>query len=397
MYSNTRLGDILKGLPRHQVDRLARQHRADHYAKRFDAWSHLVSMVSAQLLGSQSLRDLESCYNAAGSTHYHLGTQALRRSTLADANRTRDAGFFKAVCELLLQGARRQVRRDLQAPLYLIDSSPIPLSGRGFDDWTLDNRIQRTQGLKLHLHYACNTQAPVDVQLTPPNVNDVEVGKQLSPEAGATYVFDKGYCDYNWWHALNEQGACFVSRFKRNANLTDVQPWQPEAPRSEVILSDEQVYLKNRVLGARKRPNLYRKPLRRIRVRREGKTPLVLVTNDFERSADDIAALYKQRWEIELFFKWIKQNLKIKRFLGRSENAVKIQLYTAIIAYLLIQAYRTTQGMTESMQRVLNIIARSLFDRPRTAYAMAKARRLERERYAALQPPLPLATDFPGQ
>ena len=136
-------------------------------------------MVSAQLLGSQSLRDLESCHNVAGSTHYHLGTQAPRRSTLGDTNRTRDAGFFKAVCGLL-QGARCQVRRDLQAPLYLIDSSPTPLSGRGFDDWTLDNRMQRTQGLKLHLRYACNTQAPVDVQLNPLNVNDVEVGKQLN-------------------------------------------------------------------------------------------------------------------------------------------------------------------------------------------------------------------------
>lgn len=363
MYRNTRFGDIMKGLPRGFFDQVIDQTEADKHTKGFSSWDQLLVMVYAHISGSASLRSLLSRFNSHEAQHYHLGTQVIKRSTLADANRKRSVEAFKEVCDGLLQQAHRRVRKDGQDLLYLLDSTPIQLKGYGYD-WAAATRAARTQGLKLHLQYAPQAEVPVNATISTPNVNDIEEARHLAIEAGATYVFDKGYCDYNWWHAIDQQDATFVTRFKNNASLVKVNDRAVAAEHGAIILEDSEVRFKNKHPGGG-RINHYEATLRRIVVHRPDKDePLILATNDLSRPAEEIAALYKKRWGIELFFKWIKQNLKIKRFLGHSDNAVRIQLLTALIAYLLIDRYRRRQGITTSLHLLVAELSVTLFQRP---------------------------------
>jgi putative transposase len=345
------------------VDRMAQQCGSDKHTKQFRSWDHLVAMTFAQLSGSKSLRELEAGFNAQANHHYHLGTKAIKRSTLADANNKRSADFFARICGALLAQAHKKVKQELTEILYLLDSTPIQLKGLGFDEWAASNHSHRTQGLKMHVLYSEHEKVPVDITITAPNVNDINVGQELSLEEKATYVFDLGYTDYNWWNNIKAQGSYFVTRFKRTAALITVSEFPIAEEEQTLIVSDTEVRFKYKCPGG-KRKNHYTDSLRRIVMRREnGKDDLVLATNDFKSSATAIANFYKKRWEIELFFKWIKQHLKIKSFLGRSENAVRIQLLTAIISYLLLANYRKTQGIKESLHLCCAVIKTSLFQR----------------------------------
>ncbi|MCY1445498.1 Transposase DDE domain protein [compost metagenome] len=206
-----------------------------------------------------------------------------------------------------------------------------------------------------------------------------------------TYVFDKGYCDYNWWHQIDQSGAHFVTRLKRNAHFSPVSRQSITAEVEGVIAADDLVCLSKKHLN-KKRINQYRQqPVRRIEVVREDHdTPLVLVTNDFSRSAMEIADLYRQRWQIELFFKWIKQKLNLKRYLGFSENAVRIQIYCALITYLLMSLYRTLVGYRGSLSEMNIKLVHSLLERP--AAILRRRRQRDAERQASQQYQLPLAT-----
>lgn len=391
MYSNTRFGEVMKGLPRGQFERLISDLEADKHCKGFRSWDQLLAMLYAQLCGSRSLREVEAGFNAQRSHHYHLGSREVRRSTLADANRKRSSAVFAAVCNRLLGQAKRKTRREVKDLLYLLDSTPIPLKGLGYDEWASANTNHRTQGLKVHLMFTPSGDVPVYQRITPPNVNDVEIGRHMPVQAGATYVFDKGYCDYNWWYRLDQVGAFFVTRWKHNAALQLLETRTLDEGEEALILEDAVVAFRHRrPRGGR--VNAYQgTPLRRIVVARPDQaTPLVLATNDFERRADEIAALYKQRWAIELFFKWLKQNLKIKQFLGRSENAVKIQLYTALIAYLLVQHYRERHGIQQSLKLLLAALRSGLFQRPETERRTGERRRRRRLESQLTQWALPL-------
>lgn len=374
MFRISRLHDIMKALPRGTFDRIVDARQADKHSKGFNCWDQLVAMIYARLSGASSLRVLETGFNSQRTHHYHLGTAPIRRSTLADANGKRQADVFADTARLLMAKAKRSLRREGEALLYLLDSTSITLKGPGFDAWTSETRTRNTQGIKFHVLYASNLETPIQHSLTAPNVNDVDEGVKLPIEAGAVYVFDKGYCDYNWWNRIRAEGALFVTRFKRNASLKveSVRPI-PEAD-VELVLRDEIVRFANRhPRGGRK--NHYDQPLRRITVARTGHDlPLVLATNDLTSPASVIAQRYKARWEIELFFKWIKQHLRIKRFLGRSENSVRIQILTALIAYLLLALYRKAQRYAGSMWMLLAEVRATLFQRP-TIEAMRYRRR----------------------
>ncbi len=385
MYRNTRFGELMKGLPRGVFDKLVNEQQSDKHNKGFRSWDQLLAMIYGQLSNSRSLRELEISFNNRAGHHYHLGTRPIKRSTLADANSGRDWRLYEALCQQMLQRVHGKVKQEVGGMLYLLDSTPIPLKGRGYDDWASQNRIHRTQGLKLHMLYALEQEVPVYSQITAPNVTDIEDARGMAIEAGATYVFDKGYCDYNWWHRLDEQRASFVTRFKRNAALETVRTLPiPEASRAQ-ILADEEVRLSNRHPGGG-RVNRYQKTLRRISVVRDGiEEPLVLATNDFKRSAQEIADLYKARWQVELLFKWLKQNLKIKKFLGRSENAVRTQIYIAIITYLLVWLYRHQQGLTETLKQCTVLLSSALFQRPETEYQIWQKRRRRQEELMARQ------------
>ncbi len=240
-------------------------------------------MVFAQLSVSASLRHLTTRINSQKMAHFHLGLQTIKRSTLADANRHRDPAVFEYILSHLMQATRRRVRQECRDLLYLLDSTPIPLKGRGHD-WAEGHRSARTTGLKLHLLHAAEADVPVYGHITHPNVNDIDDAREMSLEAGVTYIFDKGYCDYNWWHRIEQAGAHFVTRFKANAALT-VQEGRaiPEADR-EQILEDSLVCFKYRHPGGGRR-NHYEKALRRIVVHRPDKDrPLILATNDLTRA-----------------------------------------------------------------------------------------------------------------
>lgn len=390
MFRISRLQELLKPLPRGVFERVVREHGAAKHDKKFNAWGQLIAMVYGQLSGASSLRVLEASFNSQSPHHYHLGTGALHRSTLADANRKREVGVYAQVTQHLMQQVSSKLREEMRDCLYLLDSTSFTLKGPGFDAWTKDTRTPHTQGIKLHIVYEANEQAPVYQSMSAPNVNDIDEAHDVLIEPGATYVFDKGYCDYNWWLRLDGQGARFVTRFKRNAALAVQEVVPIPAADAGHILHDEIVRFTNKYPGGG-RCNRYEHPLRRIVLKRpDCAEPLTLATNDLTSPASTIAQLYKDRWRIELFFKWIKQHLKIKSFLGTSQNAVHIQILCALIAYLLLALYRKAHGIRSSMWHLLSELRATLFQRPDIEAAMARRRRQQQAELLNRQPQLAL-------
>lgn len=361
----------MKGLPRDSFQALVDRHAGDRYKKKFRYWDHLLVMVYAQLSGVSSLRTLETGFNQHRNHHYHLFTKEVRRTTLADANERRDPAVFEELARLLMACAGSAIRKERQELLYLIDSTTIAMYGRG-REWAKKGAT-RTRGLKVHVQLESGSQLPTHQTITAANVNDETEGSKIVPEAGATYVFDKGYCNYAWWHRIAAAGARFVTRLKKNAAVR-TESINAIAPDALHIVSDTVVRLANSS-NRGGHQNMCTEALRRIEVLRPDDDNLVLVTNDLHSTASQIAELYKQRWEIELFFKWIKQHLKIKSFLGETENAVRIQLLTALIAYLLVALYKTRQALTETLWEVLAGLRTGLFLRVEEEQARWRRRR----------------------
>jgi putative transposase len=388
MFSITTFSELLKGLPRSTFDQLVRKHRADKYSKRFGHWDQLIAMLYAQLSGTTGLRPLQIGFNSHAAHHYHLATRPIKRSTLADANENRADTVFSETASWLMGQVSRHLRRDSKELMFLLDSTSITLKGQEFDRWTATDRTRNTQGIKLHVLMESLSQAPAWHRFSAANVNDVELVDQIPLERDGLYVFDKGYCDYNWWHRVDMAGARFVTRFKRNAGLKVVQELDIPFEQRAVILQDQLVQFKSKYPSAKRR-NHYEKPLRCVTVVRPDKpTPLVLATNDLNSPAAEIAQRYKERWAIELFFKWIKQHLKIKKFLGRSENAVRIQILTALISYLLIALYKQRHGIKESLWNCLAKVRATLFQRGQTEASRYRRRREDAAKLAEIQPAL---------
>jgi putative transposase len=365
MFRVNGFAQLLKHLPRGAFDRAVKQCAADKHRKGFSSWRQLVAMLYAQLSGATSLRVLERSFNAHAAHHYHLGCDKLHRSTLAEANERGSWRVFRVLAQQLMQQVHRGARAEGEALLQLIDSTSITLKGPGLDEWTSASRTRHTQGLKLHVLFGANEQAPLDCMMSAPNVNDLEYARCLQLEPGVTYVFDKAYCDYSWWWRMTQKRVRFVSRLKRNARIEILSERPIARAARSIILTDQLVNLSNKNPGAG-RHNPYRAALRRIEVARDGQPPLVLVTNDMKSSALRIAEHYKRRWQIELFFKWIKQHLKIKRFIGRSPNAVRIQILSALIAYLLAYLHAKAQRITGSLWLHLVQVSSTLFQRSDT-------------------------------
>lgn len=328
-YSDSIFGQLLKPIRRRWLADVVERHDADAYDKSFRSWDHMVTLIFAQLSGAASLRQLETVWNANAHHHYHLGAGSISRSTLADANRRRPAAIFAETFTMLSATADRALRREGAEMVRLIDSSPIPL-GVVMGERSWNGRIK---GMKLHVVYDPDVDRPCRIDITPANINDIEIGRDLPIEPGSTCVFDKGYCSYPWWSRLHAAGARFVTRQKSNALFRSVlkRPLATTLGDGFKIIDDCEVRL------ASKGDSRLAFPLRRIRVKRQGAGRLTLITNDMQRSAVEIAALYKARWQIELLFRWIKQHLNLATFLGRSDNAIRLQIIAAMIAYLLLR------------------------------------------------------------
>ena len=268
--------------------------------------------------------------------HYHTGLRPVRRSTLHDALSSRPADVFRDVAIALMPLVDRSLRQEGSALVRLIDASPIPLRGARFGWAEAD---ARSRGLKMHVVYNPEAEHPVRFSLSSPRRSDISDARAIELQAGATYVFDKGYNDYAWWKAIHDADAFFVTRLKSNVHRREVVE---NAASGAGIIADRRLQIGHKQPRGGAENPLYATPLREIIVARENKEPLHLVTNDLRNSAEAIATLYKQRWQIELFFKWIKQNLGIRSFLGGSENAVKTQIYAALIAFLLLRLFHAT-------------------------------------------------------
>jgi hypothetical protein len=331
---------LLEPLDRRILNRIVARHDGDRgVGSGAQAWTcvrHLRTMLFAQFAGLSSLREIEQGLAAHPGGLYHLDLRLPRRSTLSDAQARRPAVVFRDICRMLIGQVSRAVRRQGGELIQLIDASPILLRDPRFGWAEADPHVR---GLKLHVGYDPRSDVADWVEVASPKVSELGIarGKPIVP--GAVYVYDKGYLDFGWWHAIDRAGAVFVTRLKTNTRRREIHS---RPIRGEGILEDNDVKIGRAVPRGGARNPLFDTPLREILVEREGKTPMRLVTNDLARPATEIAALYKERWQIELLFKWIKQNLKIKRFLGRSENAVKIQIYVALIAFLLLRMLRQT-------------------------------------------------------
>jgi putative transposase len=354
-YRDSIFGRLLEPINRRQFQTVVDRLDGDAYDKSFKSWDHLVALVYAQLSGNDSLRGVVAGFNANPQHHYHLGTDKLRRSTLSDANGRRPVGIFAQTFATLSAMASRQLRSEGTEMVRLIDASPIPL-GKVCSWATWNGRIR---GMKLHVVYDPKNDVPKCVEVTPATVNDVEIGRQVPIQAGTTYVFDKGYCRFDWWQKISDSKAFFVTRAKDRIRLRAFKHRTIRKHKGDGfnILADDEVKLVSK--GDSRLPI----PLRRIKLRRENGGVITLLTNDLTRSAVEIAALYKSRWQIELLFRWIKQHLDIRKFLGTNENAIRLQVLAAMIAYLLLRIGARGNHIKMPALRLAELVGQLLFSR----------------------------------
>jgi putative transposase len=354
-YCDSTFGHILKPISRRWFVGMVARHDADAYDKRFHSWDHLTLLVFAQLSGIESLRGLEAAWNANAHQHYHLGVGEISRSTVSDANARRPLAVFTETFAMLSGLAGGRSKREGETMLNLIDSSPIPL-GKLFD-WAKWNG--RIRGMKLHVVYEPACDNPTHIEITDANINDMEIGEQFPIKPGFIHVFDKGYCKYRWWTAISEAGATFVTRQKTTSRFRATS-WRKLGKRRGDgfrIVDDADV---NFVSKGDSRLAI---PMRRIRLRRDDASKITLLTNDMKRSAVEIAGCYKARWQIELLFRWIKQHLHIRNFLGRNENAIKLQLVAAMIAFILLRLAARENLVKIPILRFTQLVATRLFMR----------------------------------
>ena len=342
-YQSTVFGQLLKGLPRGRFEHLAERYKQGRKKRELSPWGHLVAMVFAQTGGARSLRDVERMLECHHGVAAHLGLGSVKRSTLADANKLRSSDLFCDVATMLA-GKLSRGSSGSQA-VNLIDATTL-VAGKKVEHWSAGG------GVKLHVVYEANQAHPVCFAVTPQRVNDITAAQAMPIQSGATYVFDKGYYHFAFWAKLDAQGCRFVSRLKANSPVTIQQ--ERVVVDGTGILSDRIVHLSQRLSASRRNP--FEKPVRMIEVAISSGRKITLVSNDLESSAEAIAALYKARWQIELFFKWIKQNLKLNHFMGTSRNAVTIQIMAALIAFLLMKIAQSTAKAQLGLQAIARLV-----------------------------------------
>jgi len=351
---------LMDFLPWTTFTRIVNRYGGNRYAKSLTCAEQFRVMAFAQLTWRESLRDIEVCLSAQSSKLYHMGfRQEIRRSTLADANERRDWRIYAEFAQRLITQARKLYASeplgvDLDSTAYALDSTTIDLSLSLFP-WAPFRTTKAA--VKMHTLLDLRGSIPSFIHVSDGKLHDVNVLDLLLPEAGAVYVMDRAYVDFERLYHLHLAGAFFVTRAK--SNLDARRLYSAEVDRSTGIICDQTIAL-NGFYSARHYPG----HLRRIRFKDpdSGKT-LVFVTNNFALPAATICALYKSRWQVELFFKWIKQHLRIKRFFGTSENAVKSQIWIAVSVYVLIAIVRKRLELKASLYTLLQVCSLTLFEK----------------------------------
>ncbi len=355
-HHNSVLHGLLKHLPWQKFEELVEEHAADARVRRLSTRTQLTALLFAQLSGASSLREIEAAMQSHAARLYHLGAREVSRSTLADANALRPQAVFSGLFAHMVAMASRGVRRHAAEAVRLIDSTGLQLAGLAAE-WARFSK--GVCGAKAHIIYDPDAGIPLYLEITPAKVNDITAAQAMPIEPGATYVFDLGYYHYAWWADLHAKGCRLVTRLKKNTPLAVTA--ELPLPDGSDLLYDRIGRLPERLTTTRKNP--FADPVREIGVRLDDGKTLRVVTNDLDASAQDIADLYKRRWAIELFFRWIKQTLKIGHFLGRSENAVRIQLACALIAYLLIKLAKDATKITHSLLAFARLLRANLMHR----------------------------------
>ena len=347
-------------LPRREFNACIKRYGGDRRQRGFSCRDQFLCLAFAQLTFRESLRDIETCLRALGPKLYHAGLRGkISRSTLADANRTHDWHIYADLAQVLIRRARRlyasePLAADLDATVYALDATTIDLCLSLFP-WA---RFRRRKGaVKLHTLLDLRGNIPCFVHISHGKMHDVMVLDQLPIEAGAFYVMDRGYVDFRRLHRFTTGAAFFVTRCKRNLDAT--RRARRKVDKATGLRCDQTI-----VLAGPKSSRLYPDPLRRVAFYdTEHRRRLVLLTNNFALPALTIAQLYKCRWQVELFFKWIKQHLRIKAFYGTSNNAVKTQIWIAISVYVLVAIVKKELRVDRSLYEILQVLSLTLFEK----------------------------------
>jgi Transposase DDE domain/Domain of unknown function (DUF4372) len=347
---------LLKHVPWAVVDRAVEQYETDRDRRALEAKPHLIAMLLAQFLGARSLRDIETSLKSHARKLYHLGGKTVSKTVLSTANASRPVEVFACLLTALMAQLQRGYRRKIDDCIRLVDSTGVKLSNLSGDWATFSAGVC---GAKAHIIYDPDADQPLFLMVTPSNVNDITAAKEMPIERGATYVVDLGYYDYGWWATLNAAGCRIVTRLKANTPFEIVEDRPFSAGSS--ILSDRTGYLPKRLAASRRNP--MSGLVREIRVVIETGKVLRIFTNDLAASAQEIADLYKRRWAIELFFRWVKQTLKIGHFFGTSENAVRMQIVVALIAFVLLRLVHDANRIVESPLAFVRLIRANLMHR----------------------------------
>jgi hypothetical protein len=356
-HCNTILSQILKFVPRHEFETLAKQHHSGRAFRTASRWSQFVSLTMAQLSGRSSLRDIVD--NLSAQTHrlYHLGCARLTRSNLSRMNESKPFELYEALFMKLLQRCQKLAPKHdfkFNHPLYSLDASVIDLCLSVFP-WA---DFRTTKGaIKLHVGLNHAGYLPEFITVTEGSVHEVNIGKLLNFPKGSIIAMDKGYNDYSWYKQLTDKGIFFVTRLKTNAKYRVVS--RRSVLKSKGLSCDQTIEFTG-AQTSKKCPTR----LRRISYKDAvtGKR-YIFLTNNFKLSAKTIADVYKARWQVELFFKWIKQNLKIKSFIGTSKNAVLTQIWVAMCVYLILAFIKLQSSLNKSMLQVLRILQLNLFEK----------------------------------
>ena len=355
---NSVFHDLLKRVPWGVFEEQVLTHGSDKHVRTLSTKDQFIALLYGQLSGAVSLREIVAGLASHGARLYHVGGRPAKRSTLSDANALRPSEVFSSLFTAMVGRVQRGLRRKVADATYLVDATSLPLSGTG-SDWAYFS--SRPCGVKAHVIYDADAEHPIYASITPARVNDITAAKAMPIEPGATYVFDLAYYDFAWWAELDAAGCRIVTRFKSHTPLDMTA--ELDVPQGGNILSDRIGLLPRR--QARNRRNPFSDPVREVTVRIDSGKILRILSNDLDASAQEIADLYKRRWAIELFFRWVKQTLRIRHLIGTSENAVRIQIAVALIAYLLLRLAYAAQKAVAGPQAFARLVRANLMHRKR--------------------------------
>ena len=345
-------------LPQRIFDRFVSKYDGDKYVKHFSCWNQLLCMVFGQLTNRNSLRDLTVIINAHSSKSYHLGFgKSVSKSNLSKANNKRNSKIFEEFAYYLIDVAQKKLRNDdfeIKGKVYAFDSSTIDLCLSVF--WWA--KFRKTKGgIKLHTLYDITTKIPVFIHITEATIHDVNAMDVIPYEVGAYYIFDRGYVDFKRLFEITKLSSFFVIRAKSNLKFRRI--YSNKVNKENDVKVDQIGKLTGFYISKD-----YPDKIRRIKYYdSESKRTFIYLTNNMDITAEQVALLYKNRWQVELFFKWIKQHLKVKSFWGTTENAVRIQIYSAIITYCLVAIVGDELKLERSTYEILQILGVSLLDK----------------------------------